>query len=158
MYTSEEMIKDMDDAIEKSCKELASKHYGSSFFNNTILWCYDMIAGSKCADALGYDLKWYGINIPYTNIGIGIARKIKRWKSHAKGALSMMAILKKPPNCKTMAVSPPNGTCWPLWRVERPYLAIWMTKSPVEVLTQLRVVVYYLTQCGTDQTNPNSVS
>lgn len=45
-------------------------------------WNYDLCRGASFVDYMGHDLRWYGIVIPWTNIGIGVmirfVPKVKR--------------------------------------------------------------------------------
>lgn len=43
---------------------------GRSF--GPLFWRYDLVAGAAFSEMCGYGLRWYGIAIPRTNIGIGV--------------------------------------------------------------------------------------
>lgn len=45
--------------------------YGWSW-RKLLWWRYDLVKGAAFVGARGYELRWYGVTIPRTNIGVGL--------------------------------------------------------------------------------------
>ena len=54
---------------------MESNGYGGSF--GLLRWRYDMeTAGDYMRNMRGLELRWYGINIPFTNLAVGFIRSV----------------------------------------------------------------------------------
>lgn len=59
---------------------VAGEHdYGKSFARNHVYWNYDLTGGAGLVRAGGFELRWFGFRIPWTDVAVGFVYKRLRW-------------------------------------------------------------------------------